>query len=117
MNKRIYTANLGGGAVGNGGVAPSVTVLDLTTRTIIRRVDVPGSARAITVNPYAHQAFVATDRGVRVIGEQSLTIERAMPDGLPFAITTLAGADRQFFTGDLRSGELGRTAYSSGVRS
>lgn len=111
LNDRIYTANLGGG-----GVSPSVTVLDRRTRTIIKTINVPGSARAITVNPYAHQVFVAGDRGVDVIGEESLSVIRQIPADLPFAVTTAVGSGRQFYVGGRRSGELTRLSYSSGTR-
>jgi YVTN family beta-propeller protein len=113
LNNRIYTANLGGG-----GVQPSVTVLDLATRRIIKRINITGPARSITVNPLAHQVFVAVQGKVDVIGEQSLSLVRSIPTpaGASWSVITPTGQDRQLYVGDLRTGELTRLSYSSGTR-
>lgn len=92
-----------------------MTVLDLPTRTVIRRVTLSKPARAIAVNPYAHQAFVAGESRVHVIGEDSRSVLRSMPAGLPFSVTTAAGPGRQLYVGELLTGELIRLSYSCGT--
>ncbi|MFI6485775.1 hypothetical protein ACIBH1_48280 [Nonomuraea sp. NPDC050663] len=110
-NNRLYTGNLGGGPI-----QPSVTVLELSSRTIIKQVVTRGPIRAVAVNPYAHQVFAVGDRGVDVVGEQSLSVVRTMQVNLPFAVATGTGQDRHLFVGDVRNGELTRLSYSSGTR-
>lgn len=109
-NDRIYVAGLGGGPV-----RPSVIVLDRQTREQITRIELRGPARAITVNPYAHQIFVTSERAVEVIDDTRLEVVRTIPAGLGFAIATEPGPSRQLYVGDLRSGELTRLSYSSGT--
>ena len=109
VHRRLYTANLGAG----GAVIPSVSVLNVDTRTLVTTIDIGKPARAITVNPYAHQEFVAGDSRVTLIGTDTLSVQRFIPAELPFAVATADGPGRQFYLGDLRSGELTRLSYSS----
>ncbi|GAA1011573.1 hypothetical protein Aple_012200 [Acrocarpospora pleiomorpha] len=111
FNNRLYTANLGGGPV-----HPSVTVLELSTREIIKQVNLSGPARAIAVSPHAHQAYVAGEGRVDVVGQQSLSVVRTIPANNPFSVVTGIGDDRRLYVGDVRNGGLGRLAYSSGSR-
>ena len=110
-NDRIYVAGLGGG-----GVSPSVTILQRSTRTVLKRVDVGKPARAIAVNPYAQQAFVVGESRVSVVGQQTMAVVRTMPADLPFSVATANGPSRTLYIGDLRSGQLTRLSYSSGQR-
>ncbi|OLF17655.1 hypothetical protein BU204_10590 [Actinophytocola xanthii] len=111
LNDRIYVSGLGGNTV-----RPSLSILELSTRRFITRTDVVGPGRAVAVDPFAHQAFVAAQGRVDVIGEQSMTSERTIPTEQAFAIAIDEKGDRRMYTGDLRSGSLTRLAYSSGTR-
>jgi YVTN family beta-propeller protein len=110
IRHRIYVAGLGGG-----GVAPSVIVLDQSSRHEITRIPLAGVARAITVNPHAGQVFIAGDSGVFVVNETSLRVERHMTAGAAFAIATDDGSGRQLYTGDFLDGTVRRLNYSSGT--
>jgi YVTN family beta-propeller protein len=106
---RIYVGGLGGG-----GVTPTVTVLDLTTRQEITRIPMPGPVRAIDVNADAGLVLAAGDRGVEMIDEARLKIVRHMDAKLPYSVATATGPARQLFAGDFKSGEVHRLSYSSG---
>ena len=110
VRHRLYVGGLGGNTV-----APNLTVLDSTTRAVIKRIDLPGPSRAVAVNPDAHQVFVASDRGVLVVDDAQLRVVRKMETGLPFAVATVPGPGRQLYVGDLRSGFLDRLSDSSGI--
>lgn len=107
-NDRIYVAGLGGGEI-----RPSLTVLDRSSRAVLARIDLPGPARAVTVNNYAHQIFVASDRGVIVVDDTQLVVDRVIETGIPFSIATEPGPSRQLYAGDVRQGTLTRLSYSS----
>jgi YVTN family beta-propeller protein len=111
LNDRIYVAAIGGGTT-----HPSVSVLTLSTRTVIGQVDTAGPARAVAVDPFAHQAFVAAQGRIDVVGQHSLASVRTIPTGTAFSVAVVDGPGRHLFTGDLLSGSLTRLAYSSGTR-
>jgi YVTN family beta-propeller protein len=106
---RIYVGGLGGG-----GVTPTVTVLDLTTRQEITRIPMPGPVRAIDLNADAGLVLAAGDRGVEMIDEARLKIVRHMDAKLPYSVATATGPARQLFAGDFKSGEVHRLSYTSG---
>jgi YVTN family beta-propeller protein len=111
LNDRMYVA-----AIGGGDTHPGVSVLALSTRTVLGHVDTVGPARAIAVDPFAHQAFVAAQGRIDVVGQHSLTSVRTIPTGTAFSVAVADGPGRHLYTGDLLSGSLTRLAYSSGTR-
>ncbi|WP_166664213.1 FG-GAP repeat protein [Actinophytocola oryzae] len=111
LNDRIYVAAIGGGAT-----RPGVSVLRLSTREVLGHVDTAGPARAVAVDPFAHQAFVAAQGRIDVVGQHSLTSIRTIPTASAFSVAVADGPGRHLFTGDLLSGALTRLAYSSGTR-
>jgi DNA-binding beta-propeller fold protein YncE len=111
LNDRAYVAAIGGGAT-----HPGVSVLKLSTREVVGHLDTIGPARAVAVDPFAHQAFVAAQGWIDVVGQHSLASVRTIPAGTAFSVAVVDGPGRHLFTGDLLSGSLTRLAYSSGTR-
>jgi DNA-binding beta-propeller fold protein YncE len=106
---RVYVGGLGGGTI-----APTVTVLDMTSMQQLARIPMRGPVRAIDGNTSAGLVFAIGDRGVDVIDTGSLTVTRRIDAGLPFAGATENGTGTQLYVGDSTVGQLRRVSYTSG---
>jgi len=99
---RVYVGNLGGG-----GEPPSINVLHRASLDVLAKVNVPGSLRAVAVNPDARELYAASDRGTVVFDAATVRFVRLLDERMAWGVAAADGTARQVFLAE-RNGSITR---------
>jgi DNA-binding beta-propeller fold protein YncE len=94
--KYVLIAGLGPHGPGTAAGLGNMTIVDVATHQVVKRLDLGGGAAGIVMDPNGERAFVAVNRAnkVAVIDLKALSVSGEIPLSQPDGINWLAGHDR-----------------------
>lgn len=110
-SRRLFVGGLGAAEKS----PPSLNILDLDSRRLLTRLVVRGPVRGVAVDVDGRRVLAAGDRGVDVVDPQALTVVRRINAGVATSVAVPPNEGREFYAGDVVTGELHRRSYTSGA--